>query len=350
MRNRAPISRVLPVIKRELASRRGTLAAASLFTAAVVAVAVTPKLLGTRVFQAFDALGDAQPAWLWLAALLVVVMLVASAQAWRTVVQSVGGNVSRVDASARYAIGSTVNTFAPARLGDVVRIALFSRVLGREDGTWTTVGVYTTIGAARAFWVGVLVVIAIATSALPAWAALASAVFVAAAVAAALIARRRNGSSHLAHFFDAYRELGRNPRRAAPIVFWVGVATLARVGAAAAIASSLGIRHSLAAALLIVPALEGGSLLPLAPGALGVSSGAVVLALKSAGIGTTTALTVGIGFHAVEAAAAVVGGIVGTLVLAGEQRPMARHAATVLAGACAIVVVAGSLGVGFDIA
>jgi hypothetical protein len=29
---------------------------------------------------------------------------------------------------------------------------------------------------------------------------------------------------------------------------------------------------------------------------------------------------------------------------------MARHAATVLAGACAIVVVAGSLGVGFDIA
>jgi uncharacterized membrane protein YbhN (UPF0104 family) len=350
MRIRAPNSRLVRLVKCELTTQRGGLAAAGLFTAAVVAVALTPQLLGARVYQAFDALGDARSAWLWLTAIFVVFTLVASAQAWRSVVQSVGGRVSRVDASARFAVGSAVNTVAPARLGDVVRITLFSRLLARHDQTWTTVGVYTTIGAARALWTAALVGIAIATGALPPWTAVASVVFVSAAVVAAIAARRRNGDSHLARFFDAYRELGRHPRRAAPVVLWVGVATAARVGAAASIVSALGLGHALAAALLIVPALEGGSLVPLAPGAVGLSSGAVVLALKGTGMGATNALTVGIGFHAVEAAAGVVGGILGTLVLMGEQRPLARHAAAVLAGACAIVAVAGTLGVGFDFA
>ena len=53
----------------------------------------------------------------------------------------------------------------------------------------------------------------------------------------------------------------------------------ARVGAVAAIVSSLGIQRSLGAALLIIPALDAASLLPLTPGNIGVASGAVVVAL-----------------------------------------------------------------------
>jgi uncharacterized membrane protein YbhN (UPF0104 family) len=335
---------VFLAMARELAARRRALLGATLFTAAVVAVALTPQLLGTRVFAAFDAVGDAKAPWLWLTAIFVVTQLVASAQAWRALIESVGGSVSRVDASARYAIGAAVNTFLPARLGDVVRIGLFARRLPRADATWTTAGAYTTIGAARALWTGILVAVAISAGTLPLWAAAGSVLFVAATVVASVVARRRNPQSHVAHFFDAYRELGRRPREAAPLLVWTGVATAARVAAAAAVVSALGIGHPLSAALLIVPALEAGALLPLAPGAVGLSNGAVVIALKGIGVGGTAALSVGIGLHAVEAIAGVTSGLLGALVLAGEHRPLVRRAAVALAGVCLAVGVAGSFG------
>lgn len=339
------MSNAVSVLARELRARRRALAATGLFTLAVVAVAATPRLLGTQVSQAFDELGNARPAWLWLAALLVVATIVAWAQAWRSVVTAVGGEISRVDAVARYSLGSAVNTFLPARLGDVLRIALFSRALETRTRVWTTAGIYTTVGAARALTCGVLILAGFLGGALPLWTVLASGALVAAAVVASLVARRRAAQSRLAHFFDAYRELGRNPRRAAPMVAWTVVATAARVAAATAIVSALGVPHALAVALVVIPTLDAASLLPVTPGGLSLSSGAVALALKGIGIGTTTALTVGIGYHAIEAAAGVVCGTIGALVLAGEERPAARRAAVALAGLAVIVAVAGALGV-----
>jgi uncharacterized membrane protein YbhN (UPF0104 family) len=347
MRNEKAMN-VGSVFRRELRRRRRALVAAGLFTLAVVAVAATPRLLGNQVSHAFDQLTDATPAWLWLAALLVVATTVAWAQVWRSAVRTVGGEVSRVDAVARYSLGSAVNTFLPARMGDVLRIALFSRVLETPTRVWTTAGVYTTIGAARALTAGVLILAGFLAGVLPLWAVIASGALVVAAVVASVIARRQGPHSRLAHFFDAYRELGRNPRRAAPIVAWTIAATAARVGAVAAIVSALGVPHPLAVALLVIPTLDAASLLPITPGGLSVSSGAVALALKGIGIGTTTALTVGIGYHAIEGAASVVCGTIGALVLAGEQRPVARHAAVALAGLAVAVAVAGALGVGVN--
>ena len=342
------MSNVREVLRRELRQRRRALAAAGLFTIAVVAVAATPRLLGTQVSQSFDRLTEANPAWLWLSALLVVATIAAWAQAWRSALGAVGGEVSRVDAVARYSLGSTVNTFLPARLGDVLRIALFSRALGTRTRVWTTAGVYTTIGAARALAAGILILAGVVAGALPLWTVLASTGLVVAAVIASLVARRHGPHSRLAHFFDAYRELGRNPRRAAPIVAWTIVATAARVGAAAAVVAALGVPHALAVALLVIPTLDAAGLLPVTPGGLSLSSGAVALTLKGIGIGTTTALTVGIGYHAIEAAASVVCGTIGALVLAGEQRPVARHAAVALAAVAVVVGVAGALGFGVN--
>ena len=110
------MSNVRAVLGRELYLRRRVLAASGLFTLAVVAVAATPRLLGAQVSQSFERLTDAKPAWLWLSVLLVVATSAAWAQAWRSAVRTVGGEVSRVDAVARYSLGSAVNTFLPARL------------------------------------------------------------------------------------------------------------------------------------------------------------------------------------------------------------------------------------------
>jgi uncharacterized membrane protein YbhN (UPF0104 family) len=323
----------------EITARKHSLAVAGLCTLAVVAVAATPQLLGSRVGSAFGRLDDARPEWLWLAALLVVVTFVTWAQAWRSVIRSCGGKLGRGDAVARYAIGSAVNTLAPARLGDVVRIALFSRTLEHPERTWTGAGAYTTIGAARSLWIALLVLGAFAWGALPLWPVAVCAVSVGLAVVAAAIVRRRNPHSRLAHFFDAYRELGRHPRQALPLLGWTALATAARVGVVAAIVSSLGVHHSLGAALLIIPALDVASLLPLTPGNVGLASGAVVVALQGYGTGTMTALTISLGLHAVEGVAGVICGGVGALALVGERRIAVAVAATALAASIGALVV-----------
>jgi uncharacterized membrane protein YbhN (UPF0104 family) len=322
---------------------RARLAVAVLSTVAVIAVAATPQLLGRDVRQAFERLDDARPAWIWLAALLVVLTLAAWAQAWRSVIRSCGGTVGRADAVGRYAIGSALNTVAPARLGDVLRIALFSRTLDHRERAWTSAGAYTTVGAARALAMAVLVITGYAAGALPLWPVLGAAGCVAAGALAAALARHRNPHTRLAHFFDAYRELGRRPREAAPLLAWILVSTAARIGAVAAIVSALGIHGSLAAALVIVPAVDAASLLPLTPGNIGIASGAVVVALRGHGIDAEAALTISLGLHAVEAAASVVCGTIGALALLGERRPAARRAAVALACAVGIAATVGGV-------
>src|SRR5206468_2828316 len=269
-------------------------------------------------------------------ALLVVVTLATWAQAWRNVTISCGGHVGRADAAGRYAIGSAVNMLTPARLGDLARIALFSQTLENPERGWTSAGAYTTIGAARALAVAVLILLGYSAGALPLWPVLGAAVCVALTVLAAWLARRRNPHSRAAHFFDAYRELGRRPREAAPLLGWTALSTAARVGAVAAIISSLGVHHSLGAAMLIVPALDAASLVPLTPGNVGLASGAVIVALHGYGISAMSALTISLGLHAVEAVAGVLCGTVGALALLGERRPAARRVAIALASAVVV--------------
>jgi uncharacterized membrane protein YbhN (UPF0104 family) len=305
---------------------RTRLALAALSTLVVLGAAATPQLLGSRVGDAFERLDDARPAWLWVAGLLVVLTLAGWAQAWRCVIRSCGGDVGRLDALGRYAIGSAINTLAPARLGDVARIALFSRKLDHPDRAWTSAGAYTTIGAARTLAIAVLVLAGYAAGALPLWPLLAAASSVGITVLAAALARRRNAHTRVAHFFDAYRELGRRPRQVAPLLGWTFLATATRICAVAAIVSSLGVHRSLGAAMLIVPALDVASLLPLTPGNIGVASGAVIVALHGYGIGAEAALTISLGLHAVEAVAGVVCGAIGLLTVAGEPRVAERPA------------------------
>ena len=62
-------------MRAEITARKHSLTVAGLCTLAVVAIAATPQLLGSRVGAAFGRLDDAQPEWLWVSALLVVVIL-----------------------------------------------------------------------------------------------------------------------------------------------------------------------------------------------------------------------------------------------------------------------------------
>lgn len=94
------------------------------------------------------------------------------------------------------------------------------------------------------------------------------------------------------------------------------------------------------AALLIVPTLDLAGQMPLTPGNIGVTSGAVAMALQAHGVGLTQALGAGIAFHAVETAAGLVFGLAGTLLLARFPTPAVRRRSIAAVGGLAVAALA----------
>lgn len=283
----------LELRKRHLALFVGSLAA-------LVALTLTPQLLGDRVADGIDGLGHASASWLWLATAAFGASLGASACGWASALRRCDGVTSGTDAAARYCTGSLVNALAPARIGTAVRFALFARVLPNEGRLWTVGGIATSLSAVRALWLAVVLALGSASGALPRWPIALLLLGVLAAGVVAWRVRDTQPGTRWAHALDVFRVLGRCPRAAGRIVGWVGLAMAMRLGAAAGIAAAFGIERPLAAALLIVPALDLAGLLPVTPGNVGVASAAVAFALTAHGAGSDVALSAGIAFGAVE--------------------------------------------------
>jgi uncharacterized membrane protein YbhN (UPF0104 family) len=311
---------------------------------ALLAIAFVPELLGSEVRRALAGLSSARPIWLWLAGVCFVCSLVGTAGAWRSAIGLVGGRIGWLDAGARYGVGSLINSFAPARLGDVARLALFSRALDSDERVWRAGGCFMVIGVARALVLALAIVAGSIAGAMPLWPVLVLTALTGLAALAAVTTRNRAARTHVAHILDAFRVLGREPRRGARIAGWVVFATMARLGAAASISAALGVRSPLMAALLVVPALDLSGAMPLTPGNVGLTSGAVAIALRAHGVGLTTALTTGIAFHAVETLAGVAFGLASALFLAPFSSNAARRRTALAVGAATSVVLVGAFG------
>lgn len=320
-------------------SRRGA-AVALLLLLALGAALATPQLLGRRIGPALHALSYADARWLWLAGAGFAVTVVGMAAAWRCAIRLCGGETTLADACARFGAGSLVNTFVPARAGDAVRIGLFARLLPGERPLWTTGGAFAALGAARASVVGTLVLVGGLAGAVPLWPLLVAAAIVAAAVVAAVRARRSP-----AHVFDAFRALAASPAAGARLVAWLALSTAGRLAAATAVGAALGIRSPLAAAIVIVPALDVAGLVPLTPGNVGITSGAVAVAFQAHGVSFTHGLAAGIAFHAIETAVGLMFGIASLLWLAPYPSPAARRVALLAGAASWCLGIAGAFGV-----
>jgi uncharacterized membrane protein YbhN (UPF0104 family) len=319
---------------RSLISRRG-LAAAGLFLAAVVVLATRPGVLGHDVRDAVTGIEDARPIWLWTAAFCFLGSLVATASAWRGALSLCGGRLSRSDACARYGIGSLINGLSPVRVGEAARVALFAQALDGQDRAWRMGGVFCVVTAVRSLVFAVVVVCAAAVGALPLWPVLVLGALACAALAVAFATRNRTPHTHVAHLLDAFRGIGRSPIDAVRMAGWFAASTGARFGGAAAIAAALGVHAPFTAALIIVPTLDLAGLIPLS-GNLGITSGAVVVALEAHGVHTAQALSTGLAFHATETGAGMAFGAAGALLLGGRRR------VTVLAAAGATACLAAA--------
>jgi uncharacterized membrane protein YbhN (UPF0104 family) len=323
---------------RSHVSRR-SLAAAGVF---LVVAGVVAGLAGHQVRGAVGGLEDARPIWLWAAAFCFVSSLLASSAVWRAALALCGGVIPRTDAAACYSLGSLANSVMPVRIGEAVRLALFARRLDGGDKAWRMGGVFTVIAAMRLVVFGIVVACAAALGAVPMRFVVIVATVAALTAAVAFFTRDRAPRSHVAHMLDAFRSLGRSPGRGARIAGWVALSTAARYFGAVAIASALGVETPLLAALIILPTLDLAGLIPLS-GNVGITSGAVAVALQSHGVALEHALATGLAFHAVETMAGVACGIGGVLLLGTRRRVLvlaAAGAAACLAAAfCATVLV-----------
>jgi uncharacterized membrane protein YbhN (UPF0104 family) len=259
---------------------------------ALALLALMPQLFRDQIGEAFVALEDASAGWLWLAAAAFVAALFCSASAWRAATKL----PDRIDAYARYGVGSLVNSLAPAHAGDAVRLALFAKASPDDHRILTAGKALASVAVVRLGCVGILLLATLKPI----------------AVLGLLVVPL----------------LGRVPA-------WVAAATVARVAAAAAVAAAVGVPAPVLTALLVVPAIDLAGLFAFTPGNIGLKSGAIAIALQAQGVDTTTALSTGIAFHAVETLVGLTFGSVSTLYL--SRVPVPRWA---VAGATTVVAAA----------
>lgn len=310
--------------------------------AAVAAVAATPQLLGGHVAAAFHALAGADQQPLALAALGFVVAFVATVAAWRVALQATGARISFLQASARIGVGALVNSFAPAKLGDAVKVALCSRAIDRPGRIWRAGGAYAGLAAVRSLLLAGLVVVASLTGAMPLWPMFALVGVAAALAATTAFSRRVRSHPRIAYLLDGLAALERSPRALAAVVGWSIVMVVARFLATVAVASALELPHPVLAALVIMPALDVAGAFPITPGGIGIGSGAVAVALASRGIGMSQALGVGFAIQGLETAVSLAIGSAGALYLLGPnvlaRRWLIRFATVGASAAIAAVV------------
>jgi uncharacterized membrane protein YbhN (UPF0104 family) len=308
--------------------------------AALVGLAAMPQLLGSKVAEALAAVGGADPEWLAAGGGAAAVAFLSSVAAWRAALAATGGTICPRQAAARIGVGSLVNAFAPAKLGDAVKVALCARAIDGRDRMWTVGGVYAGLGAAHGLAVAALVVVASATDAAPLWPVFALCGTVAVVAAVALSSQRWRNHHRIQHLLEGFAALARSPRAAAAVMFWVGLATLARLGAVAAVAAALGLPSPLLVALVILPAIELAGTIPITPGNIGVASGAAAIALQSRGIGVADAIGVGVAIQALQTAVAVAAGTTGALYLAHPSGAVRRWTTRVAAIATPVALAA----------
>ncbi len=310
---------------------------------ALVGVAATPGLLRGRVSAAFAALTGAEQHWLALGAAGFVLGFACTVGAWHAALGAAGGRIGAYRAGACIGVGSLVNAFAPAKLGDAVKVALCSRSIDAPGRIWTAGGIYAALAAARCLTLAALLIVASATGAMPLWPVFALCATVAVLALAASQSGRLRRHPRITQLLAGFAALERSPRGIAAVLAWTTGMVLARLGATMAVAAALGLPHPVLAALVILPALDVASVFPLTPGSIGIGSGAVAVALAGRGVGMTQALGVGFAIQAIETLVSMAAGGGGALYLAWPSPSVRRwtlRMATV-GGGCALAAALG---------
>ena len=290
--------------------------------AAAGSIAAAWGPLSRQVSRTTAVMVTADPPLLVLAILAGSAAVLATGVAWVVAARELGSCVDFGSGSARYVVAC----LAPPKLGNPVRIALFGRTLPGPKRLWAMTGVCGGVSIVRMLPLSLVIVIAAATGALPLWPGLVIAAAVLAVLAGVPFFCRTTHGPRLQRLLAGFSLLARSAPTAAAAFAALSVATLMKLLAAAATAAALGLPHPVSAALVLVPALAFGRMLPF----LGVAAGTGAVAAAAHGVSAGSALSLAVAVAAVEGAAGIVCGIAGacTLVQLAHLQDWRRTLAT----------------------
>src|SRR5262249_13520801 len=152
-----------------------------------------------------------------------------------------------------YGAGSLANTFLPGRMGDAIRIELFSRRLCHEQRRWLACGVATSVGLAQSVVLGVVLALGSLAGALPLWTPpLAVPALMLAGGGVALVRRPRGRIACLA-----------TASRLSPVAWtrllaWICASAVARLLVIASLLDGLAVQRPLTTALVATGGLALG--------------------------------------------------------------------------------------------
>jgi uncharacterized membrane protein YbhN (UPF0104 family) len=298
--------------------------------ARIVAVALAAAVLAVAivaiVYRGPDwaTVGDSFAAvnWTWVAVALGfnLLSIAARSMAWKTVIDQAidPPRPGYRPVFSAFCVGLLGNAVLPGRIGEVARVAVLSRRLGRRKGVWASL--IGTVFAHRVFdLVPVMALIAfvLVTAQIPQWAVTSLKLVVAVGLVlfliAFLIATRRYRSP-----LD-----GLGPVRRLVTMARQGLAALHEpVAAAIAVAfqfigwglqllavysamQAFEIHEPLAAAGLVLVLMNVATVFPLWPGNVGLVQAAVALPLVSYGVAYAHGFAFGIGLQAIEASVGI---------------------------------------------
>ena len=293
---------------------------------AALVVAVAVALVGLAMWHGPDlgvvgaAFGAVEWRWVVGAAALNVLSATLRSVAWKVVLdQALPPPRPRWrTVFSAFSVGLLANVAAPGRLGELARVPVLTRHLGRGRGTWATI--VGTIFAHRLFDVAAavpLVVFVVFTARLPDWAlralAIAFGVGIGLAVAGLLLARRRRTPlseepGRVRRLLAMARQGLAVLRSPAPAVFALYFQVLGwtmQLFAVWVAFRAFQIDAPLAAAALVLVMMNAALLFPLWPGNFGLVQVAVALPLLAYGVSYAHGFGFGIGLQAIEASVGV---------------------------------------------
>ena len=271
---------------------------------------------GVDLQQVWAGVEQADPGWVALALVTVLVTTAAKVARWRGLFPAVIG-VSFPSLARALLVGQLANALLPARLGEVARFYL----LGRDEGV-SKATVVGTIAAEKAFDVLFLLLtagLAAVLTTLPQWlhgalagmAALGVAVMVTAVALprqrVVTLGRRLAGAlpealtSRLVWLIDRGLiglEALRRPRLAARACAWSAAVWALAAGTNLALFRAFQLDLTIGPALLLLTLLHVGMAPPSSPGRLGVFHAVTVVGLRSFGVGRAVGLAYAAVLHA----------------------------------------------------
>jgi hypothetical protein len=185
-----------------------------------------------------------------------------TAAAWRSVLAAHGAPPDVRQAWWCYGAGSLANTLLPGRMGDALRIELFSRRLPHSRRPWLACGVATSIGLVRAS-------------------------------SSASCSARRPRCLPCRRVAALARSVGR-------LFACISASATARLVVIASVLDALAVPHPLSAAVIASGGLALGNDIPLAPGGAGLAAATMAVALGQTGLHASTAVAAAVAFHAFE--------------------------------------------------